>query len=429
MPTEAETCQRELTVEIPADQVERETSRVTREFTRMARLPGFRPGKAPAELVRRRFWEDIKGEVVRSLVPSSLETAFRERNLSPVGEPAIAELSFETAQPLRYKATFEILPEIDLRDYKDLEVEPACIKLTDEDLDRELESLRERAATYEPVEDRPAQDGDTVLASLIGVVTKPEERRDPIRLNDVGVHLGGENTLSAFNDAFRGARAGEERQFSVSYPDDYHRADLAGRTVAFTGRVSGVKRKLLPALDDAFAQQVSDAKTLEELKAKLREHLEAARTHREKELTRQRLLDALLARHDFPVPEVLVERQMDARLRRQLQSLVAQGIDPQGVEVDWRRVWRSGREAAVRETQVALLLERIAQAESIEATEADLDRALEEQARPRNLTAEALRARLTKEGELARIKSAIRSEKAVEFLLTHARLEAPGRGK
>lgn len=420
-------CVRELTVEVPAEQVERETQRVTKEFARLARLPGFRPGKAPAQLVRRRFWDDIKGEVLQSLVPTSLEHALREQKLSPVGRPSIAELEFEPEKPLRFKATFEVLPEIQLKDYKGLEAEAAQVEVTEEDLERELAGLQERMASYEPVEDRAAEKGDTVAASLVGVVTQPEERTEPIKLDSTLIHLGAESTLEAFTDALLGVKAGEERKFEVTYPEDYPQAKLAGQTAAFTARVEGVKQKRLPELDDAFAQQVSDAKSLEELKGKIRAGLEEARQAREKHLNQQRVLDALLAKHDFPVPEVLVEHQMNKRLERQVQALAAQGLDPQGVNIDWKRAWQAGRDAAVQEARLGLLVERIAQEENLEASEEELSQEIERLAQQRGETPQAVRGRLTKEGRLDSIKSAIRSEKVVNLLLAHARLSAPSR--
>ena len=427
MSNKANTCQRELTVEIPVEVVQKETDRVTREFARRARVPGFRPGKAPAQIIQRRFWEDIKSEVVHALVPASLENAFKDKNLSPVGNPSIAELTFEPEQPLRFKATFEVLPEIELGDYKGLEVEPGRVQLTDEDLERELQGMRERAATFEPVEDRPAEDGDTVRASLVGVVTAPEEKREPIRLEDVRIELGSESTLEGFSAGLRGAKAEEEKQFSVDYPEDFPQENLRGRTVTFTAQVKSVERKKLPELDDAFAQQVSDAKTLKELKKKLRQHLDELKTQRERNITRQRLLDALLAKHDFPVPETLVERHMNARLERQVRSLVAQGMDPNRVDVDWRRLWKAGREEATRGARLALLFDRIAEAEGVEAEEEEVNQEIERLAAQNQETPEAARTRLTKEGGLDSIKSAIRSEKVVDFLLAHARLSAPGR--
>lgn len=428
MTPDTNTCQRELEIEIPAEVVEKETQRVTREFTRLARIPGFRPGKAPAELVRRRFWDDIKSEVLHSLIPSSLQNAFREGNLNPVGNPSIAELQFEPAKPLRFKASFEVLPEFTLGEFKGLSVEAAKVEVTDQDVERELERLREQAATYVPVEDRPAEDGDTVVASLVGVVTNAKEKREPLVLDEVEVHLGEEGTMEAFSQGLRGVRAEEERQFNAPYPDGYPDARLAGQTVAFTARVKAVRQKQLPALDDKFAQQVGNYKTVQELTQKLRQDMQQAAARQEKELTQQRLLDELLSRHEFPLPEALVQHQIDMRLERRVRALVAQGIDPQQVQVDWAKVRRDQREGAIRDLKLGLLLERIAKVENLQSTEEEVASEIERLAQSSNQTPEAVRARLTKEQGLDRIESAIRSEKVIEFLHSQARIAAPGRG-
>lgn len=428
MTLDTNTCQRELEIEIPAEVVEKETQRVTREFTRLARIPGFRPGKAPAELVRRRFWDDIKSEVLHSLIPSSLQNAFREGNLNPVGNPSIAELQFEPAKPLRFKASFEVLPEFTLGEFKGLSVEAAKVEVTDQDVEQELERLREQAATYMPVEDRPAEDGDTVVASLVGVVTNAKEKREPLVLDEVEVHLGEEGTMEAFSQGLQGVRAEEERQFNAPYPDGYPDARLAGQTVAFTARVKAVRRKQLPALDDEFAQQVGNYKTVQELTQKLRQDMQQAAARQEKELTQQRLLDELLSRHEFPLPEALVQHQIDMRLERRVRALVAQGIDPQQVQVDWAKVRRDQREGAIRDLKLGLLLERIAKVENLQSTEEEVASEIERLAQSSNQTPEAVRARLTKEQGLDRIESAIRSEKVIEFLHSQARIAAPGRG-
>ncbi|MFB3153599.1 MAG: trigger factor [Candidatus Acidiferrales bacterium] len=428
MTPDTNTCQRELEIEIPAEVVEKETQRVTREFTRLARIPGFRPGKAPAELVRRRFWDDIKSEVLHSLIPSSLQNAFREGNLNPVGNPSIAELQFEPAKPLRFKASFEVLPEFTLGEFKGLSVEAAKVEVTDQDVERELERLREQAATYVPVEDRPAEDGDTVVASLVGVVTNAKEKREPLVLDEVEVHLGEEGTMEAFSQGLQGVRAEEERQFNAPYPDGYPDARLAGLTVAFTAQVKAVRQKQLPALDDKFAQQVGNYKTVQELTQKLRQDMQQAAARQEKELTQQRLLDELLSRHEFPLPEALVQHQIDMRLERRVRALVAQGIDPQQVQVDWAKVRRDQREGAIRDLKLGLLLERIAKVENLQSTEEEVASEIERLAQSSNQTPEAVRARLTKEQGLDRIESAIRSEKVIEFLHSQARIAAPGRG-
>ena len=438
MATETKSCVRELEVEIPAEVVERETERVTKQLARVAQLPGFRPGKVPPQIVRRRFWEDIRGEVLHKLVPSALETAVRENKLTVVGEPEIRDLEFEPEKPLRFRASFEVLPEFELKDYKSLEVEPAKIELTDEDLEHELEALREQAATYEPVEGRAAEDGDTVMAKLTGVVTDTKEERQPasaeasagrpIVLEQATINIGEENTLPAFSEGVRGASVGDQRQFSVTYPEDYREASLAGRTVAFTAETKKISRKKLPELNDEFARQAGEFASLEELRAKLRERLEAAREAREKELTRQRLLEALVTLHDFPVPDALIERHLDNRLERRMRGLMAQGLDPRRMEVDWQRLRESGRDAAAQEARLYLLLDRIASAENITASDDELSAEIARMAAGSRQTPEALRARLTKEGRLDSLRGAIRSEKVVDFLLSHARLTAPGRG-
>ena len=428
MATETKSCVRELEVEIPAEVVERETERVTKQIARVAQLPGFRPGKVPPQIVRRRFWEDIRGEVLHKLVPSYLETAVRENKLTVVGEPEIRDLEFEPEKPLRFRASFEVLPEFELKDYKGLEVEPAHIEPTDEDLQRELEELREQAATYEPVENRGAEDSDTVMAKLTGVVTDSKEERQPIVLEQATINIGEENTLPAFSEGVRGASVGEQRQFSVTYPEDYREASLAGRTVAFTAEIKKLSRKKLPELNDEFAKQAGEFASLEELRAKLRERLEAARGQREKELTRQRLLEALVTMHDFPIPDALIERHLDTRLERRVRGLMAQGLDPRRMEVDWQRLRESGRDAAAQEARLYLLLDRIASAENLTASDEELSAEIERMAASSRQTPDALRARLTKEGRLDSLRGAIRSEKVVDFLLSHARLTAPGRG-
>jgi len=428
MATETKSCLRELEVEIPVEVVERETERVTKQLARVAQLPGFRPGKVPPQIVRRRFWDDIRGEVLHKLVPGALESAVRENNFTVVGEPEIRDLEFEPEKPLRFRASFEVLPEFELKDYKGLEVEPAHIELTDDDLEHELEALREQSATYEPVEGRAAEDADTVMAKLTGVVTDAKEERQPIVLEQATINIGEENTLPAFSDGVRGATVGDERHFSVAYPADYREASLAGRTVAFTAEIKKISRKKLPELNDEFAKQAGEFASLDELRAKLRERLEAAREAREKELTRQRLLEALATLHDFPVPEALIERHLDNRLERRVRGLMAQGLDPRRMDVDWQRLRESGRDAAAQEARLYLLLDRIAAAENIAATDEELAAEIGRMAVGSRQTPEALRARLTKEGRLDSLRGAIRSEKVVDFLLSHARLTAPGRG-
>jgi len=424
--TEA-TCRRELELEVPAEEVQKAMERVAKEFARVARIPGFRPGKAPVTLVRRRFAEEIKDELFRTLVPNRLGEALKEQKLLPVTEPQVDGIQFTDNGPLKFRATFEVLPEFALADYKSLEIELDTIELRDADLERALGEMRERAATFIPVEGRPIQEGDFAVLRLLGT---PAGGGDPLRAENVLCHIGGEETIAEFNENLRGAQAGEHKRFDVRYPDDFPDPKLAGKTVHYAVEVMGIKVKKLPELDDNFAKDVSDVATLEELRARLRQNLEAARDQRQAEQAREKILEKLAALHDFPVPQALVEHQMDVRLERVVRSLAAQGVDPRAVNVDWVALRRRQRDRAVADVKAELVLDRIALAENIEPSEEELNAELARLAERSGESATALRARLTKQGTLDRIKSKLRSDQTLAWLHRNARIRTTaGRNK
>src|SRR5271154_3178858 len=281
------TCRRELDLEIPAEEVTKKIESVAKEFARVARVPGFRPGKAPVSLIRRRFAEDIKGEVLQSLVPERVEKAVTEQKLTPVSQPHVEKLDFTEGQPLKFRAVFEVLPEFELGSYKDLELEMPALDITDDDVAKTLEEMRERAAAFAPVEGRPAENGDFVQLKLTGT---PEGGGDPIQADSVLCHLGAEETMEPFNENLRGANTGDHKNFDVAYPADYPDAKLAGKTYHYSVDVLGIKTKQLPELNDEFAKDVSDAASLDELKKKIHEGLEHERNHRQQDLTREKIL-------------------------------------------------------------------------------------------------------------------------------------------
>jgi trigger factor len=224
--TEA-TCRRELDLEIPAETVQKAVERVAKEFARVARVPGFRPGKAPVTLIRRKFANDIKSEVLQSLVPEQIERAVTEKNMVPVTQPQLDQVDFSETGPLKFRASFEVLPEFELGLYKDLEVEIDDVQLTDADVDKAMEELRDRAATFVPAEGRPIADGDYAQLKLKGI---PADGGAPLEADNVMCHVGAEETMDAFNQNLRGAQIGEHKNFDVSYPADYPDAKLQGKT-------------------------------------------------------------------------------------------------------------------------------------------------------------------------------------------------------
>jgi trigger factor len=421
--TEA-TCRREIELEIPADKVQKAADKITRDIIKVARIPGFRPGKAPMTLVRRRFADDIQGEVVQSLVPEALEKALGEKNLIPVTRPEVDKVEFKDGEPLKFRAVFEVLPEFELGDYKNLAVQVDEIAAGDAEVDKAVEEMRQRAATFVPVEGRAAKDGDSVLIKLKGL---PTEGGEPVEADNVMVPLGAEETLASFTENLRGANAGETKTFQAKYPDDYPDAKLAGKTYDFTVEVQSIKEKKLPELNDDFVKEAAgenaELKTLDELRKKLRESIEASRDHQQKTQAQDRILEQLTKAHDFPVPEALIEGQMDTRLERMVRTFAAQGIDPRGMNVDWAGIRGKQRDRAITDVKAELILDRIATAEKIDATDEEVEKEIEHLAEHRGESATAMRARLTKEGTLDTMKSKLRSNKTIDWLYSNARIE------
>ncbi len=425
-----ETCKRELELEIPAENVKKATEKISRDLARVARIPGFRPGKAPVTLIQRRFAEEIKGEVLDSLLPDVLSQSLQEKKMIPVNQPQVDQVNFTENGPVKFRATFEVLPEFELTDYKGLEIEVDSLEIGDAEVNKAIEEIRERAATFAPVEGRAIQDGDFAQLKLIGT---PEGGGEPVRAESVLCHIGSEETLESFNENLRGAKAGETKNFAAKYPDDYPDPKLGGKTYNYTVEVLGIKEKKMPELNDEFAKDVAGEKaeftTLEEMRKKVREQLDAAREAKQGEQAREKILEVLIKTHDFPVPESLIEGQMDARLERVVRSLATQGVDPRAVNVDWVSLRSRQRQRATDDVKAEILLDRVATAENIDATEEEVEKQLEAMATASGESATSLRARLTKQGALDRMKSKLRSDKTIDWLYQQSRIQTTARGE
>ncbi|HKS65910.1 MAG TPA: trigger factor [Candidatus Acidoferrales bacterium] len=430
--TEA-TCKREIELEIPAENVQKAEDKVARDIARVARVPGFRPGKAPVTLIRRRFADDIRGEVMQSLVPEYLEKALDEKKLVPVTRPEVDNVEFKEGEPLKFRAVFEVLPEFELGDYKNLTVQVEAAEVGDAQVGKMIDEIRDRMATFVPVEGRAADNGDYAVIKLIGT---PVGGGEPVQAEGVLCHIGAEETLEAFTENLRGVSPGETKRFRSEYPKDYPDPKLAGKAYDYTVEVQGLKEKQLPEANDEFAKdaaaqssELAGVTNLAELRAKIRADLDAAKDQQQAAQAREKILELLVQRHDFPVPEALVESQMDARLERVVRSLVAQGVDPRAVNVDWVSLRKRQQERALSDVKAELLLDRIATAESIEATDEDVEKEIATLAGRSGESATAIRARLTKQGALARMKSKLRSDKTIEWLYQNARIETAAKSE
>lgn len=448
-----EACKREISVEIPADVVTKFTEKTIKKYQKLARIPGFRAGKVPTSIIKNRFMDDVRSEVVDALIPEHFRAEVEKQGLMPVSQPRVTDLHFHENDPLKFKAVFEVLPQIDVAGYADLKTERKDISVSEDELTEALKTLQERQAAYDAVEDRPLQDGDYAQISFKGtakgtravadkkeeIASKKAEKQEPspvqeaidqkveeeiakpVEVNEVLVEIGGKNTVKDFSDNLRGTKPGDERNFEVTYPEDFSDQRLAGQVMSYEVKIQGVKKKTTPELNDEFAKELGEFATLDELKTRIRENMEAERKHEVEHAEKEKLIDELVAKNDFPVPQALIERQIDVRLERGFRALAAQGMRTEDMrKMNFDRLRSAQKDAAVREVKASLLLDKIAELEQLDATEEDINKELESAAAQSKQSVEALRSRLTKEGSLARLRDRIRNEKALDFLYSRS---------
>lgn len=411
-------CKQTIDVSIPVAEVEKETERVLSSFAQRVRLPGFRPGKVPANLVRTRFAAEIREEVVKGLVPRFFQKRVEEENLRVVGTPDITDVHFHADEPLTFKAEFETAPEIELKDYLGLTIPYQEPEVTSEELAKRLDDLREQKAEYVNVDPRPVEDGDFAVVSLetVNGLDEPLATQEELVL-----HIGGEETLPAFSDALRGLSPGDDKEFSVDYPDDHGDDKLSGKTVNFRAVLKGIRRKELPELNDEFARDLGDFQNLDELREEVRKGTAREKEYLAQQEAKGKLVEKLVDLHDFPVPEAFLDRQIEIQVEQYFRAAAARGVDPRSLKLDWGKVKESQRERASRDVKASLLLDRIADRETIEVTTDDVDREVQRIARQERAPVASVRARLEKEGLLRRIVSQLRAEKTLTFLFEHAR--------
>lgn len=433
-------CEREITVEVPAEVFEKEFDRQVQRYQKLARIPGFRKGKVPATMIRNRFASEINSEVIESLLPTYFRQEVDKQNLKPISQPRIYDLEMNPGAPLRFKAAFEVLPEIEVAGYEGLTAEKGDVSVSDKEVEDELNALREQQASYDAVdEDRPLRDGDWAMVSFTGTpkaeakasglvdaagnpIASSEQpatsnEKPPVQMDEVLVEIGGANTVKEFSENLRGAKAAEEQTFEVSYPADYNEQRLAGKTLVYKVQIKGIKKKSVPELDDAFAKELGEFQDLNDLRSKLRQQMEANKRHQIEHAAKDKLIEQLVERNSFPVPESLIDQQTNSRLERGFRALAAQGMRVEDIKnMDMQRLKAGQREAAIREVKASLILDKIAQNENIDATEEDLNQELERLALQTKQPVEALRQRLTREGALDRIRDRIRNEKTLDYL-------------
>lgn len=416
-----EGCKHSLEISIPVPDVESETSRVTGDVQKRARLPGFRPGKAPASLIRKQFAADIRQKVLEVLLPKFLQKQIEAENLNVVGTPDVTDVHFHDGEPLRFKAAFEVAPVVELGEYKDVEVPYQDPEITDEDLAKRIDEIREQKAQYVNVDPRPVVDGDFAVVALESITGVEGE---PVKTEEMQLEIGVKDTFEAFTENLRGVTPGEEKEFDVTYPEDYGTAKLAGKTVRFHATLKGIRRKELPELNDEFAQDLGDYRTVDELREAVRKNLFGQRQFEAQQIAKNLIVEKLVDAHSFPVPEVFVDRQIKIRVEQSLRSMAAEGLDPRSLKLDWEKLKESQREKALREVKASILLGKISEREAIHATREEVDREVEKVARQQRKPVAAVQMEFEKDGTMGRIASHIQTDKTLNFLFEHARKTA-----
>ena len=416
---------KEIKIEIEPAQVRSAYDRITKDYSKAAKVPGFRPGHAPTSVVRTRYKNEIKTELLRELLPDAVNNAIHEHSLNALGEPNVEfdndqDLDNPGEKPLTLKVGVEVLPEVILDTYKGLEGTRRKRPVTDADVERMIEGLRESSASLEPVEDRASEPGDTVTINATGkIIDEPEA--EEIKVNEVEVVVGGPGVMQEFNENLTGVKADDSRTFTVDYPADYNSPGLAGKKIEYTTEVTSVRRKELPELDDEWAKSLGgDFDSVEILKTKVREDLEARATFESDRNLRDEVMRKLLDAHTFEVPQSLIQQQTQHRLEGVARQMIGRGIDPRSQELDWERARAELQVQAEDDVRATMLLEKIAEAENITVSEEEVAAEIEALATASRQSIMQVRAALTKDGGERSIAHRLRNRKALDLLMENA---------
>lgn len=404
---------KQLSIEIPAEVVDASIARVTRSYARTARVPGFRPGKVPATVARQRFKEQILQDVARELVPKAVDDALQATGVEPVDSPDVNDFSIDEGRPLAFTATFDTVPDFEIGDLSSILVQQPSTELAAGAVETALQQLRDRAARFEPVEGRPAADGDTLVADIERTETTGESDKH----EQVSLVIGGPGNPPGFDAHLIGMAAGDTKTFVIHFPEDYPVPQLAGTDVTYTVHAKELRQRVLPSLDDEFAKDLGDFESLDALRTRVEADLQQESAANAQRAVRTSLLSQLAARIPFELPASLIEREMDRRVEEFARRLMEQGVDPRKAGMDWNEFRESQRQPARDAVGSAIALDQLARRDAVTVTPDAVTAEIARMAESLQRTAEAVRAQLEKEGGLPRLVLGMRREQTVERAL------------
>jgi trigger factor len=420
--TNVSACKKNLDIEIPEEVVDKEITRIAQEFARKARVPGFRPGKAPLAVVKTRYRDEIVSEMMQHLMPKYVGSAIEEQKLDVVQPPRFESIDYAQGKPLRFKAVLEVYPNLNITNYEGIPARKGSAKVEDSEVEASLKKLQEDMAEMVPVEEeRPVKEGDFVEISFDGTIQGSDE--PPVAGQKALAEIGGRTTIKEFSENLLGLKVGDQKTFNVEYRQDYPDNKLAGKTVEYKVAVDTIKRKEVPELNDEFAQRLGDYKTMDDVKANIRKNLEKRKQDNAQEELRDKLLEWLENNNDFELPESLVERQLQIRGQRLLRDLSRQGIHPERLDVDWGKIREDQHKQAVRDVKGSLILEYISEKENITVTDAEIDAEIEKIAAETDRPTEKVREVLSRDSGLERLRGQIRNKKTLDLLQEKAQIQ------
>ena len=412
------TVKKSMTIEVPPEVVDTERDRIVHGYAAKAKIPGFRPGKAPMAVIRARFAKELKEDLRERVLSRAYAEAAKEKGLRPITDPILDEIHDEEGQPFKFKTTFEILPEIELKNYKEIEVRERKLAVDAADVRKMLEELQKSRTQLVTEEGRLATTGDVLVADIEGT---PDEG-EPFKRENMMIELGATDNLPAFNDQLEGLGAGDSKSFCVDYPKDYGAQELAGKTVAYKLAIHEVKRSEVPEIDDEFAKDLGDFDDLKALEARVREDLEARQRHEIDGEVRQALMLKVLTEHPIVLPEALVEQEIRSRLEELARNLVRQGLDLEKADLNWKEIREKQDEPARKSVHARLLLDAVARAEDLKITDEELNQRIEQDARQMGQTPQELRKGLEQAGGPELLISQLLREKSLDLIKTSANI-------
>ncbi|MDA8424226.1 MAG: trigger factor [Nitrospiraceae bacterium] len=413
------TVKKKINIEVAPDDVARELDKALADVGKKAKIPGFRPGKAPKNIVERHYGDEVKSEVVHRLVTESYMKALEENNLNPVDMPEIENIStLAKGSPLTFTAVVEVRPNIELGVYDGVEVKETAVAVSDAEVTETIDRLREMYAQLEVVEGRPIEKNDTAIIDFEGF--RDGKTIEGAKASDYMLSLGSNSLIPGFEEQLVGMNRGETREIRVTFPADYNNKDLAGKDAAFTVTLKEIKKKVLPELNDEFAKDIGNNATVAELTEGIKKDIEYRKKNDQASAQREELLSKLVDAHTFDIPPGMVERELQSMARSHATRMARQGVDVKSF--DFSKFSAENKHLAEKRVKGTLLLDVIAEKEKIDVTDQEVSSAIAVMAKSSGQTADAVRKYYESlDGGIENLRSSLMREKTLSLLLSKAK--------